>query len=450
MLHKWRWVGLVVLIVVLVAPLSSGWAQDAEEVNPVVFGYTYQRADGNRWIAGQGALPAARFLDLALDGPPAWLVAAPLDDTASVWVAVLDDGRVQAFRIEGAKATPITITPEQLPSGMPPLLMVRDGVPSLVVAPPEIDAAPFTHPLVVDDAGTLAIIEADGELVLVAPDGSLTYPLNEGLFPLMLGSAALLPDGRMIWLADGMLLALAAPTDAYAHGALGDDLEAAGVVVVDLNDPLLGASILFGDTGGGTVVSEAIVPMVADLNGDGFGEAILTVADVASGARLYVTTYDEWQFVTPGKGLAIGTGFRWRHQIAAAPFGPNGEMELAVIRTPHIGGIAEFYRYDGATVAIVATLSGYTSHSFGSRNLDRAAAGDFDGDGRIELLVEAFDTYELAAIRRTADGAEEAWRVSPGGSPRTNLAGVTLPNGRMLLGVGRSDGILRVWLPDGD
>lgn len=447
MLHKWRMAGLLALIMAFAVPLTIGSAQDIAEMDSVMFGYTYQRADGNRWIAGRGALPNAPFFDLALDGSPAWLVAAPLGDTASVWVAVLDNGRVQAFRIEGAEAAPITITPEQLPPGMPPLLMVRDGVPSLVVAPPEIDAAPFTHPLVVDDAGTLAVIGADGRLLLVAPDETVDILADRPISP---GGISLLPDSRLIWIADDTLLGLTMPTNAYPHGALGDGLEAGGALVINLTNSQRDAGLGFGGGSGGTIVSEMITPMAADLNGDGANEALFTVTDATFGARVRVVPYGDEGFTPPVDGPAIGTGFRWRHQIAVAPFGPNGEMELAVIRTPHIGGIAEFYQFDGETVEIVATLGGYTSHSFGSRNLDRAAAGDFDGDGRVELLVEAFDTYELVAIRRSADGAEEAWRISPGGSPRTNLAGVTLPDGRMMLGVGRGDGILRVWLPDGE
>jgi hypothetical protein len=81
----------------------------------------------------------------------------------------------------------------------------------------------------------------------------------------------------------------------------------------------------------------------------------------------------------------------------------------------------------------------------GSRNLDMALAGDVDGDGNVELLVPSEDFRSLGGLRRTAGGAEAAWTVPVGGRVTTNLAGVTAPNGRMSIGVGRDDAVLRVW-----
>jgi len=86
-------------------------------------------------------------------------------------------------------------------------------------------------------------------------------------------------------------------------------------------------------------------------------------------------------------GPAVGRGNRWRHQIAVAPFGPNGELELAEVLTPHIGGIAGFYRMDGDSLNLVAQQDSVTSHSVVSRNFDMGLAGDLDGDGQPEQVV---------------------------------------------------------------
>ena len=442
MLVRMMWMGIVAFVVI-----GTGGVTAQESSSETVFGYTYQRADGNRWIAGQGSLPDARTLDIQLAGRPEWVVAAPLGSAASVWVAVLDDGRVQAFRVEGTVATPVTIMPEQLPPGMPPLLMVKDGIPSLVVAPPEIDASPLTHPVVIDEAGTLAVVSVAGDLLLVSPDGSVTYPLADRGVP---ASTKLLPDARLLQIGAGRLVLLADPVSDYPHGALGDDLEAHGVLIVDLSpDADQVWTVGFGgDNRAGIVVSEAIMPLWADLNGDGVGEVVVTLSDASVGARLAAASFDGATLGQLIEGPAIGQGYRWRHQIAAAPFGPHGEIEVVDVRTPHIGGIVEFYRFDGESLDIVMTRSDYTSHGFGSRNLDRAAAGDFDGDGHVELLVPTWNADVLAAIRRTENGADEVWMVSAGGPARTNLAGVTLSDGRMLVGVGRADNVLRIWLAD--
>ena len=126
---------------------------------------------------------------------------------------------------------------------------------------------------------------------------------------------------------------------------------------------------------------------------------------------------------------------------------PGGELELAVVRTPHIGGTVEFYRLEGSSLRIAAQHRKITSHVIGSRNLDMAAAGDFDGDGRVGLLVSDLPLTSLVGVRRTDDGAEAAWTVPVGGRMSTNLTAVALDDGQMAVGVGRQDGVLRVWLP---
>ncbi len=116
------------------------------------------------------------------------------------------------------------------------------------------------------------------------------------------------------------------------------------------------------------------------------------------------------------------------------------------MRTPHIGGVIEFYQLIKSELRLVASVPGYTSHVLGSRNLDMAVAGDFNGDGQPELVVPDQGRTSLVGIRRTNAGAEEAWRTEVGGTISTNLAGVTLPDGHLLLGVGRDDGTLRLWI----
>ena len=88
------------------------------------------------------------------------------------------------------------------------------------------------------------------------------------------------------------------------------------------------------------------------------------------------------------------------------PLWPNGELELVDVLTPHLGGVVEFYRWEGDQLKVVAQIAGYTSHVIGTRNLDMAAAGDFDGDGYVELLLPNQARTELGAIRRTGDGAD--------------------------------------------
>jgi len=385
---------------------------------------TNQRADGNRVVAGQGRLPESAPQDIVLAGRPAWLTAAPLTD-GSVWVAVLDDGRVQAFRLIGQIATSIPIQPAHLPVGAPPLLVVEADQPRLLTAP--ADASPLAPPELLSD-GRMAYISKDGDLVLW--DGA----------ELARFTVAALPDARILIDEADRLLLLTDPTDRYDHGILGDAIEASRVTLIETTPtPRIAATMVIP----APQVIENIAPLWADLNGDGEREIIVTVSDNAQGAQVRVFTEEGSDMAA---GPAIGRGHRWRHQLAVTSFGPNGEMELVEVLTPHIGGVAQFYQLVDGALNVVAGISGYTSHQIGSRNLDMAVAGDFDGDGAVELLLANDAFRSLGAIRRTAEGAEIAWTLPMGGAKiATNLAVVAVGDRIIAVGVGREDGILRIW-----
>jgi len=173
-------------------------------------------------------------------------------------------------------------------------------------------------------------------------------------------------------------------------------------------------------------------------------EIIVTVSDLNQGAGIVIFSENGERIA---EGPKMGQPYRWRHQIAVSVFGTNGESDLAVVRTPHIGGTVEFYQLKDGQLIVAAEFPGITSHTIGSRNLDLAAAGDFDGDGLSELLVLSPDLSEYIAVRRTPTGAEEVWRLPLDGIISSNLAGASLPDGNLIIGAGRSDNVLRIWLP---
>ncbi|RMG84427.1 MAG: hypothetical protein D6712_11280, partial [Chloroflexi bacterium] len=296
---------------------------------------------------------------------------------------------------------------------------------------------PLSHP-VPFGRGTdyWLIVTSDGELVL----------RGDGEKVLDVFSRQLAPDARVVISENGLIAVYAAATDQrYVHGIMGDDLEPTELWVFRIEDKKLeevAHVALSGDA-----VFEGISPFWADIDEDGTPDLVTTVSDSTGGARLRAYLMRE-DGLHPVDGPAIGRAYRWRHQLAFGPFGPNGEMELIDVLTPHIGGVVEWFRYQDGALVRVASLSGYTSHVINTRNLDMAVAGDFNGDGLPEVVLPNQERTALSGIQRTADGAEVVWTLPLEGRLSSNLAALTLEDGNLMLAAGLDDGRIRVWLPE--
>jgi len=400
--------------------------QRVDPESEVTLGFTYNRSDGNRYVEGQGNLPNTTPLDIELRRTPVWLVSAPTDEAASIWAAVLDSGDVQAFRVRDGSVSEIDISPQALPPGTPPLLAIIDGDPQLVTAPS--DSSSQTHPVLLPESGWLVYIAQNGDLVFKSFDSTRRLEIDAML------------DSRILFDEHERLLLLAEPTSEYDHGVLGNDLEAGKIVLVDTHDDL---QVIREYERDGQVI-EGIAPIWADLDGDGQREIIATFSNATSGAQLVVFSEDGDIFA---ESSPIGQGFRWRHQQAAAPYGLSGEFLLSDVLTPHLGRTVEFFSAAEGELTLQGEIGGFTSHQLGSANLDTAVAGDFDGDGQTEILLPDASYSSLGGIELGASGAEIAYTVAVDGQISTNLSGIRLKNGTLAIGVGRTDGVLRLWVP---
>ena len=231
----------------------------------------------------------------------------------------------------------------------------------------------------------------------------------------------------------------------YVHGIMGDQLEGATLLILDTKDSQI--RVLARVDLPGEDVYEGIAPFWADIDGDGIEDLVTTVSNSTSGSRLRAYLWNESKIKQEVDGPAIGQGNRWQHQLTATALGPNGEIEIADVLTPHIGGTLRFYRFDGSSLNIEASFPSVTTHSIGSRNLDQTATGDFNGDGQAEVLVMSVERDAVIAIQHTQNGAEEVWRLNAGGEITTNFSPVELLDNRLGLAVGTANGNLRIWLP---
>ncbi len=387
--------------------------------------YTHHRADGNRLVAGSGTMPTVP-LDITLAGRPHWVVAAPTP-AGSIWVVILDDGQAQVFQVEGGAVSDSQFDVSMLPPEMPPVLQVVGDRATLLIPGPE--ASDHTNPVALQN-GRYAYVDTLGRLCVID---------NERVHILAVNA---LPDARILMDEQGRLLLLSGPTESYPHGVLGDTLEATMITLIATDgDPRV---IRVIEIEPGDVI-EGTAPIWVDLDGDGAREIIVTQSNSRAGARIVIYNEDGTRFAS---GEPIGQGFRWRHQLAVGQFIEGGLQEIAVVRTPHIGGVIEVYAVNEDRLTIQAELSGYSSHQIGSRNLDSALAADFDGDGRLEIVVPDQAQTALAGIQYTDMELDVVWEVPLGGRLTTNLAAIRLADGRLALGAGHDRNQLRLWLPE--
>jgi hypothetical protein len=220
---------------------------------------------------------------------------------------------------------------------------------------------------------------------------------------------------------EGYTVVLTGNSNRYAHGILGDKNEATGFVVLK-NGKIISSYKLEGSR-----VFETLRPLAADITADNPGqEIILTSSDSKSGARIDVFSINGRLL---GSSPSIGQGYRWMHLLAVAPFGPEKQMEVALVRTPHIGGILEFYRWDEKSLFKTASLSGISTHTIGSNNLNKAIAADFTGDNGAELLVPSDDFRSLKIVKRVNAGIRILQTIQLPGRLNTNILLLNNGNG---------------------
>jgi hypothetical protein len=366
---------------------------------------TYSKHAANRYFSGTGRIQSDPLrIDLStVIINPKWLAANSDSASGTVWGVVGADGRRATFQISNGELSK---------------LKIATPLAGELISPPV---------LVVDDSGA-------GEL-----EHSASAVQDEPELRAMLSRLRNLPDASTVVDEASIMYSYSDPTERYRHGALGDPTEWGGLAAGFIDGVRQPDRFrLAGDD-----VFEGLYPLVADIDGDGRNEIVTTVSNLATGARLVVFEYEEGQLRIIAESEPIGSGFRWLHQIAVALFGPNGEIEIAVVRTPHIGGIAQFYRLAGDRLELVASdAGGYMSHVNGSRNLDQAVAGDFDGDGSVELVLPSRDRRTLIGLRRVGDSVEQAWHLSLGSQLVSNIVVATSDGGELILGAANELGEL--------
>ncbi|GAB4349994.1 MAG: hypothetical protein Kow006_12200 [Gammaproteobacteria bacterium] len=273
-------------------------------------------------------------------------------------------------------------------------------------------------------------LQAVGNQMLLEPTGG---GVQESL-----PSPDALPDGlvargnrdiRLAW--------LILPTERYGHGAIGDQIEAGGLRV----ETSAGQSLEFRLDP--QAVFEDRYPRLADLDGDGKDEIVLVKSYLDRGASLAVFGVESGNLVQLAETPPIGTPNRWLNPAGFPDLDGDGQLEVAAVITPHLGGVLQVYRYLNRQLVPAWSLAGFSNHELGSRELAMAAVTDLNQDGRHELMLPGDGRQQVYQVWLSGEGLKR-WRVARHADPVSTalLAGDFDSDGRIELLYGLKDGRL--------
>lgn len=237
-----------------------------------------------------------------------------------------------------------------------------------------------------------AHIEAGGEVFsLTACDAAPGLCLAPSATPAepARAPAGALPDGRIAVAATGDVRQAwyARPTSRYAHGVLGDAIEAGSLVAVTASGQVL-EIVLPADQ-----VFEDITPRIADLDGDGRNEVVTIRSSMGGGAAVAIYGLAGGGLTLRGAGSENGRANRWLNIAGLLPRFDGG-LTLYGVRTPHIGGrLFSLDLRDGAIAERNDIATDMSNHIIGSRELGMSAVGAFGG--RVELVLPSQDRRRL-------------------------------------------------------
>jgi hypothetical protein len=175
-------------------------------------------------------------------------------------------------------------------------------------------------------------------------------------------------------------------------------------------------------------------PRIVDIDGNGGDEIIVVESDTALGASLAVYGIVDVRLVRITATPFLGQPNRWLNPLGVGDFDGDGKSDIALVATPHIGGILRLYRFSRPVLSLFAEYPGVSTHRIGSTEL--ALGRVVPASSRDQLLVPD----QARRVLMLLEWSPNEWRVVA----RTPLPG---PLASSLMSSG--DGRWRFRLEDG-
>lgn len=209
---------------------------------------------------------------------------------------------------------------------------------------------------------------------------------------------------------------LSDPTDRYPHNVLGNipsltTLTVTARICENCAEPMTTARLTLP----APLVFEDVAPQLWDVTGDGRPEIVVVQSHENAGARLTVWSLrDAGDDTAPLFGMIaatdfIGTRFRWLAPFGAGDFTGDGRIEIAYVETPHLGKVMRLVAIEDGKLVERAAIAGVTNHRIGQ---DTISGGVRTCNGRTEAVLATADWQRIVAVQ-WQDGALNSRDLGP-------------------------------------
>lgn len=187
---------------------------------------------------------------------------------------------------------------------------------------------------------------------------------------------------------------------------------------------------------------EDVEPRLADLDGDGRDEIVVSMTREGQGATLAIATLRQ-------DGLAIlaesepASGGVWRDPVAIADLDGDGSWEIATVASGDGNGRLEVWRLADRALSRILAMKGFATHLSGSRITGMAAVADMDGDSIADLILPSLDRRSIRVISLAGGQAAEPYRIDLAAEIVTTIGAYVIKGRkRPVICVGLADGTL--------
>lgn len=150
-------------------------------------------------------------------------------------------------------------------------------------------------------------------------------------------------------------------TDRYAHGVLGDSIEATTLYVKHRDNTDCALAFTLDEQR----VFEDVTPRIADVTGDGRDNIIAIESHTDHGAALAIYGIQNDELVRVTGTPPIGTRYRWLAPIGSADFNGDDIQDVAYIETPHLAGVLQIWSFADGQARKLVSKAGFSNHRIG-------------------------------------------------------------------------------------